>query len=112
LRAVAAAARQGDAVAPAALDRAAALGTATANIVQVLNPSLVVLYGQLARAAGPELLDAVRRGVRSQCVETAARSVEIRLARPKKDAGAIGCALLAAEAEAEHVPRARFSGED
>jgi predicted NBD/HSP70 family sugar kinase len=80
--------------------------------VQVLNPSLVVLCGQLALAAGPELLDAVSRAVRAQCVETAADRVQIRLARPKKDISAIGCALLAAEAEAERVLSARFSEAD
>jgi predicted NBD/HSP70 family sugar kinase len=113
LRAIVTAAHRGDAVAAAALERAArALGTAVANIVQVMNPSLVVLCGQLALAAGPELLGAVGAAVRAQCVATAARRVEIRLARPKKDVSAIGCALLAAEAEAERVLKARFSGQE
>ncbi|MCC6861257.1 MAG: ROK family protein [Bryobacterales bacterium] len=113
IRTVAAAARQGDAVASLAIERAVhALGTAVANLVQVLNPSLVVVCGQLARAAGAEMLAGVRRAVRAQCVETAARSVEIRLARPKKDVSAIGCALLAAEAEAERALNARFSGRE
>ena len=110
MRVVAAAAHKGDEVALAALDRAGkALGTAVANAVQLLNPSLVVLCGELARTAGPEILQAVQRAVTAQCVETAARRVEIRLSRPKKDVSAIGCALLAAEAEAERVLRTRFS---
>jgi hypothetical protein len=75
----------------------------------VLNPSLVVLCGELARCAGAEILDAVKCAVQSQCVETAARRVEIRLARPKKDVSAIGCALLAAEAEADRVLHAKLS---
>jgi predicted NBD/HSP70 family sugar kinase len=109
-RTVVAAAHRGDELARAAIDRAAgALGTAVANSVQVLNPSLVVLCGELARGAGTEILEAVKRAVGSQCVETAARRVEIRLSRPKKDIAAIGCALLAAEAEAERVLRTRFS---
>ncbi|MCE5307511.1 MAG: ROK family transcriptional regulator [Acidobacteriales bacterium] len=112
LRAVVNATRQGDAVASAALTRAArALGIAVANTVQLLNPSLVVLCGQLALLAGPEILEPVRLAVRSHCVETAARRVEIRLARPKKDVSAIGCALLAAEAEAERILRAKFTEE-
>lgn len=110
LRAVVNAAREGDAVASAALARAAkALGVAVANIVQLLNPSLVVLCGQLALTAGADILETVRLTVRSQCVETAARRVEIRVARPKKDVSAIGCALLAAEAEAGRILRDRFS---
>ncbi len=109
IRAVAGAARTGAAVAPAARARAAsALGTAIANTVQLLNPSLVVLCGKLPLLAGQEILDAVRMAVRSQCVETAARRVEIRAARPKKDLTAVGCALLAAEAEAEHILREKF----
>jgi predicted NBD/HSP70 family sugar kinase len=113
LRAIVAAARDGDAVAYTALQRAAsAVGTAVANAVQVLNPSLVVLCGQLSLAAGPELLEAVNRAVRALCVATAADRVEIRLARPKKDISAIGCALLAAEAEAGRVLSARFAREE
>ena len=97
-------------MASAALARAArALGIAVANTVQLLNPSLDVLCGQLALLAGPEILEPVRLAVRSHCVETAARRVEIRLARPKKDVSAIGCALLAAEAEAERILRAKFT---
>ncbi|HNY39879.1 MAG TPA: ROK family protein [Bryobacteraceae bacterium] len=113
VRNIASAARQGDPVAFAAIDRAvSAIGVAVANMVQVLNPSLVVLCGQLARAAGTELLAGVRRSVRSQCVETSSRTVEIRVARPKKDVSGIGCALLAAEAEAERVLSARFGDRD
>jgi predicted NBD/HSP70 family sugar kinase len=113
LRAVVAAARTGDAIGRAALQRAAgALGTAVANTVQVLNPSLVVLCGELALAAAPEILQAVSRAVREQCVKTAADRVEIRLARPKKDISAIGCALLAAEAEAERALSATFIADE
>jgi predicted NBD/HSP70 family sugar kinase len=110
LRAVASAAHKGDALALAAIERAAkALGIAVANMVQVLNPSLVVLCGELARCAGAEILDAVKWAVQAQCVETAARRVEVRLARPKKDVSAIGCALLAAEAEADRVLHAKLT---
>lgn len=113
VRTIASVARQGDPVASFAIERAMnALGIAVANMVQVLNPSLVVLCGQLARAAGPEMLATVRGAVRAHCVETAARSAQIRLARPKKDVSAIGCALLAAEAEAGRVLGARLSGQD
>jgi hypothetical protein len=45
-------------------------------------------------------------------VATAAHRVQIRLARPKKDISAIGCALLAAEAEVERVLSTRFSDQE
>jgi predicted NBD/HSP70 family sugar kinase len=113
VRNVVSAARKSDALAASCLERAVhAIGVAAANTVQVLNPSLVVLCGQLARAAGAELLEAVTRAVREQCVETAAQRVEIRLARPKKDISAIGCALLAAESEANRVLGAAFPEKD
>jgi hypothetical protein len=34
--------------------------------------------------------------------------VEVRIARPKKDVSAVGCALLAAEAEAERILHQRL----
>lgn len=111
IEAVLAAAHKGDVLSRTALERAAAaLGTGIANAVQLLNPSLVVLSGKLALVAGREVLEGVRRSVQSQCVESASRRVEIRLARPKKDISAVGCALLTAEAEAGQILRARLFG--
>jgi len=113
LRAVVSAARRGDALASAIVDRAAnALGTAVANFVQLMNPSLVVLCGQTALIADVELLEAVNRAVRMHCVATSAQRVEIRLTRPKKDISAIGCALLAAEAEAQSALSSFFRDPD
>jgi len=109
---VVAAARQGDRIALVALERAAtALGLGVANVVQVLNPSLVVICGRLARLAGEQLVQTVGNVVRQQCVETASRRLEIRLSPPKKDISAVGCALLAAEAEAQRIVRSRLFGE-
>lgn len=107
---VAAAAAQDEGVAAAALERAGtALGLGVANAVQILNPSLVVLCGRLVRLAGERLLGPVDRTVRQRCVERASRGLEIRVSRPKKDISAIGCALLAAEAEAQRIVRSRLS---
>jgi len=109
---IAAAARRGDPVPLAALERAAnAVGLGVANAVQILNPSLVVLCGRLTRAAGEYLIQAVRRTVQQRCVEMAKRCLEIRLSPPKKDISAVGCALLAAEAEAQRLVRLRLFSE-
>jgi len=109
---VGAAAREGDRIALVALERAAtALGLGVANTAQVLNPSLVVVCGRLARLAGEHLVRTVAKVVRQHCVETTARRLEIRLSPPKKDISAVGCALLAAEAEAQRIVRSKLFGQ-
>jgi predicted NBD/HSP70 family sugar kinase len=90
------AARNGDPLAQTALTEAGeALGIGIANAVQLLNPSLVVLAGKFAYAAGDFLLAAVTRAVQTQCFEAIARGLEIRSAPFRKDVAPIGCALLA-----------------
>ncbi|MBZ5595240.1 MAG: ROK family protein [Acidobacteriia bacterium] len=90
------AARQGDPLAATALSEAGdALGFGVANAVQLLNPSLVVLAGKFANAASDFLLEAVTRAIHSQCFETMSRGLEVRVAPFRKDAGPVGCALLA-----------------
>lgn len=97
-------AQQGDRTAQGVLGRAyEALGLGVANAVQILNPSLIVLCGRLARAAGDDLLEVVGRTVRRQCVATASRELAIRRSQPKKDISTIGCALVAAESEARRI---------
>lgn len=110
IEAVVAAARRGDRLAKAALTEACdALGIGIANAVQLLNPSLVLLAGRFAKAAGDFLLDAAITAIREQCFETVARGVEIRVAPPGKDVGPVGCALLASvDVAAEMIQRALF----
>jgi glucokinase len=93
---VVSAARQGDALAKAALNETGeALGIGIVNAVQLLNPSLVVLAGKFANAAREFLLDAVIRVIHRQCFENASRVLEVRVAPLRKDVGPVGCALLA-----------------
>ncbi|HNY38825.1 MAG TPA: ROK family protein [Bryobacteraceae bacterium] len=103
---VVAAAGKGDRVALSALQQAATgLGLGIAHAVLLLNPSLVALRGRLARIAGRHLVPAIRQTVRQQCSELTHGHFEIRLASAKKDVAAVGCALLAAEAEAAILVR-------
>ncbi len=103
---VAAAANRGDRLAAKVLDRAAhALGLGIGNAVQLMNPSLIVLSGKLANAAGQRLLDGVMSAVCKQFGGALGERLQIRLARPKKDICAVGCALLGADAEAEMFVR-------
>jgi glucokinase len=90
------AARQGDPLAKAALSEAGeALGCGIANAAQLLNPSLVVLAGKFGNAASDFFLEAVTRMIHAQCFETVSRGLEVRVAPFRKDAGSVGCALLA-----------------
>ena len=104
------AAREGDALARSALaESGEALGIGIANAVQLLNPSLVVLTGKFANAAGDFFLDTVTRAIQSQCFETFSRGLQIRMAPFRKDAGPVGCALLASLDVAEGlIERALF----
>lgn len=112
IEAVVSAARQGDAACAAALDAACrAIGVAVANLVQILNPTLVVLCNKLARLAGDQLRECVLHAVAKQCVIPGSRPAEVRVSPPKKDISAVGCALLAAEAEAQRAVRRRLFGE-
>jgi N-acetylglucosamine repressor len=90
------AARQGDPLAKTALSEAGeALGFGIANAVQLLNPSLVVLAGKFANVASDFFLEAVTKAIQFQCFETISRGLEVRVAPFRKDAGPVGCALLA-----------------
>jgi predicted NBD/HSP70 family sugar kinase len=111
---IASAARQGDALAKAALhETGEALGIGIVNAVQLLNPSLVVLAGKFANAAREFLLDAVTRAIRRQCFENVSRGLEIRVAPLRKDVAPVGCALLASiDAAADLLQRTLFQPPD
>lgn len=98
------AARLGDPLAAAAMERAAwALGAGIANAVQLLNPSLVVLAGRVARAGGGPMLERVEAIVRKECVPALVERLAFRLAPARKDIAAVGAALLAAEEAIQEV---------
>jgi N-acetylglucosamine repressor len=93
---VLAAARRGDTLVSAVFTQAGeALGAGIANVVQMINPSLIVLSGKLVTSARDLWLSAINRTVREQCFATATRQLEMRVAPLRKDVGAVGCALVA-----------------
>lgn len=78
------------------------LGIAVANIVNIFNPELVVLFGGLA-GAGEMLFEPVRLEVKARALKPAADTVRIVPARLGGDAGIIGaagCALRRSEISA------------
>jgi len=103
LETVITAARLGDSVTLEILNTAAeALGTGIANAVKLLNPSLIVISGRLLHLAGQFLAGPVRERIRHSCFEPEARKMAIRFADFRLELGAVGCGLLAVEAELAH----------
>jgi len=87
-------ARRGERVATAVLATAGkTLGLALANLVNVLNPSLILLSGEGA-AAGEPLLAPLRRALEQHAFADLARSVELVVATSGDDEWARGAASL------------------
>ena len=90
---------QGDPLAAMLVEKLAGwIGLGTANLVNVLDPEIVVFGGGLAEV-GPDLIDEIRAGVAANLHGGYGRpDLEIVGASLGGDAGAIGAALLAATA--------------
>lgn len=92
---IAAAALAGDPICLQVVERAGAyLGTALANMINLLNPALIVLGGDLV-AAGPALLDAVCASVRQHAMPKAVAESEVVISHLDRDAVAVGAATIA-----------------
>jgi glucokinase len=69
------------------------LGLALANVVDVLNPEMIVIGGGVA-AAGNLLLGPARAALKQWAQPLAAKQVRIRLSRLGSNAGLLGIARL------------------
>lgn len=72
------------------------LGLGVSNLLNLLNPSLIVLGGELAEA-GDFFLDAVRSSVRERAMLKAAQEAEISFSGLGDDAVAVGAATVVLE---------------
>jgi predicted NBD/HSP70 family sugar kinase len=63
------------------------------DVVSILNPSLIVVGGMLARG-GDFLLSGIRELVYQRCLPLATGDLQIMLADPKTDSALIGAAHL------------------
>ena len=72
------------------------IGIGIANLLNLLNPRLIVIGGELA-AAGDFFLEAVRSSVRERAMPKAAQEAEICFSAVGDDAIAIGAATIALE---------------
>jgi predicted NBD/HSP70 family sugar kinase len=92
---IAAAARAGDPICVQVVERTGAyLGTALANLINLLNPELIILGGDLV-AAGPHLLDAVCASVGQHAMPKAAAESQVVISQLDRDAVAVGAATIA-----------------
>ena len=94
---VVAAARAGDARAREALDQVGEkLGVGIANLLNLLDPEVIVVGGGAGADAGRLLLDAAERVARERALEPAASSARIEIAQLGEASAMIGAGLLAA----------------
>jgi glucokinase-like ROK family protein len=99
------AAEQGDSVAQAIVDEAATyLGIAIANLINLLNPKMIVLGGPVGHAAGV-MLPALHAEVRRRAMVYPLSVVQIVTSTLGLDSGAIGAAVLVLQ----HAARLLFA---
>jgi glucokinase len=71
------------------------VGIGVANFINVFNPEVVAVGGQIAKAGEP-LFRAVRRAARNHAIPTLFERCRIEPAERLDDAGVLGAAALAA----------------
>lgn len=96
--ALAQAIRQGDkAVEKLVRSRASVVGAALSNIVDFLNPDLIVLGGGLVEAMPQLMRREVRKSIEAHTAPKAARAVKVVVSKLKDHAGTMGAACLAVD---------------
>lgn len=92
------AAQESDTLAFRVLDQAVThIGVALADVVNLLNPGVVVLGGPLFRESRESLLQPLIRVIRQRSLEKPASEVQLRVSMLGSEAGALGAAWLASE---------------
>jgi glucokinase len=84
--------------------RAGVLGTAISNLVDFLNPDMVVLGGGLVCAMPSLMRNEIAKAIEAHASTTAAKSVTVAVAKFNDHAGTIGAAVLAADMCSKHPP--------
>jgi glucokinase-like ROK family protein len=92
------AARQNDTLALRVLDEAVShIGVVLADVINLLNPSVVIFGGPLFRAAQELVLDRLRQVVRQRALEKSANEVQFKISGLGSEAASLGAARLASE---------------
>jgi len=97
--------RKGDkAVEKLVRSRASVIGTALSNLVDFLNPDMIVLGGGLTEAMPVIVRGEIRRSIDAHAVPKAARAVKVVVARLHNHAGTTGAAKLALDMFSDNPP--------
>jgi len=100
---IAQAAQDNDSLAFRVLDEAVShIGVALADVVNLLNPGVVIFGGPLFRAA-PHLIEALKRVMKQRALERSANEVLLRVSNLGGEAGALGAARAASEKVLERL---------
>ncbi|MDQ3024905.1 MAG: ROK family protein [Pseudomonadota bacterium] len=97
--------RKGDkAVEKLVRSRASVIGTALSNLVDFLNPDVIVLGGGLTEAMPVLMRSEIRRAIDAHAVPKAARAVKVVVAQLHSHAGTTGAAKLALDMFSDRPP--------
>ena len=92
---IAAAAQSNDRLCQTVLAEAGThMGTALANIVNLLNPKRIILGGTTPRAAGALLVDPLLRSLKSRAFHRAISGLEVMVSELGEEAPAVGACLI------------------
>jgi len=84
--------------------RANIVGAALSNLVDFINPDVVVLGGGLVEAMPALIRSEVRKSINAHASRRAARAVKVRVAKLQRHAGTVGAARLALDMLNGHSP--------
>jgi glucokinase len=84
--------------------RAGVLGTAISNLVDFLNPDMVVLGGGLVSAMPQLMRSEIAKAIEAHASPGAAKAVKVAVAKFNDHAGTIGAAVLAADMFSKRPP--------
>jgi glucokinase-like ROK family protein len=102
---IAEAAQENDSLAFRVLDEAIShIGVALADVVNLLNPGVVIFGGPLFRAA-PYLMEPLKRVIKQRALERSANQVQLRVSNLGSEAGALGAARAISEKVIESLYR-------
>jgi len=97
--------RKGDkAVEKLVRSRASVIGTALSNLVDFLNPDIIVLGGGMPEAMPVLIRSEIRRAIDAHAVPKAARAVKVVVAHLHNHAGTAGAAKLALDMFSDRPP--------
>lgn len=84
-------------------DAAMHIGVALADVVNFLNPAMVVFGGPLFQVNAPYVLETIQRVIKQRALEKAANDVQLMVAELGGEAAALGAARYAADMSIEKL---------